>query len=101
MAARRVSLPYGDRPYPIEVPGPMSVLTLPALPAPPSVDALLSAALAAPFGAPLAAPPGARVTLIISDPTRREPRAEMVAAIREWLPDVRLTIAVATGTHGP
>lgn len=45
--------------------------------------------------------PGARVVLIVSDATRDEPRAELVAAIRARLPSsVRLTLAIATGTHG-
>lgn len=44
--------------------------------------------------------PGDRVVLIVSDATRDEPRAELVAAVRARLPDVRLTLAIATGTHG-
>jgi nickel-dependent lactate racemase len=42
------------------------------------------------------------VTVIISDPTRKEPRQEMLAVLREHLPSGALiTLAIATGTHGP
>jgi len=45
-------------------------------------------------------PEGGRVTLIVSDATRNEPREQFVAALRRALPRVRWTLAVATGTHG-
>jgi nickel-dependent lactate racemase len=38
---------------------------------------------------------------VISDASRAEPRAEFLAALRSRLPGARLTIAIATGTHGP
>ena len=41
------------------------------------------------------------MTVILSDATRDEPRAAFLAAVRARLPEVRLTIAIATGTHGP
>jgi nickel-dependent lactate racemase len=45
---------------------------------------------------------GQRVTVIISDPTRKEPREEMLVALREHLsPGAIVTLAIATGTHGP
>ncbi len=63
---------------------------------------LLAAALDEPHGSPLTAAPGARVTLIVSDATRNEPRAALIEAVRARLPsDIRLTLAIATGTHGP
>ncbi len=68
------------------------------------VSALLTAALERPIGsAPLEARvrPGDRVTVIVSDRTRDEPRRELLAAVRARLPSVRLTLAIATGTHGP
>ncbi len=68
-----------------------------------SVSALLERALDAPIGAPRLEEQvrsGDRVTVIVSDATRDEPRAALVAAVRRRLPSVRLTIAVATGTHG-
>lgn len=70
---------------------------------PPPVRPLLERALDAPVGSdPLErrARSGDRITLIVSDATRDEPRAELVAAVRARLPDVRLTLAIATGTHG-
>jgi nickel-dependent lactate racemase len=70
---------------------------------PPAVRPLLERALDAPVGSdPLErrARPGDRITLIVSDATRAEPRAELVASVRDRLPDVRLTLAIATGTHG-
>jgi nickel-dependent lactate racemase len=72
-------------------------------PVPPTAP-ILERALAAPIGsAPLEqrARSGDHVTLIVSDATRDEPRAELIAAVRARLPDVRLTLAIATGTHGP
>jgi nickel-dependent lactate racemase len=42
-----------------------------------------------------------RVTVIVSDPSRREPRDAFVRAIRERVAAKEWTIAVATGTHGP
>lgn len=44
---------------------------------------------------------GARVTVIVSDATRNEPREEFLQALRRHLPAVRWTLAIATGTHGP
>jgi nickel-dependent lactate racemase len=43
----------------------------------------------------------ARATVVVSDATRAEPRAEMLAAVRARLRGTRVTVAVATGTHGP
>jgi nickel-dependent lactate racemase len=70
---------------------------------PPEVRPLLDAALDAPIGAPRledTVRAGDRVTIVVSDATRAEPRGALVAAVRARLPAVRLTIAVATGTHG-
>ncbi len=97
-----VALPYGTAPYLVDLTGrKATVLEAPALPRPPALASLLEAALDVPLGATLRAAPGARVTVIVSDPTRDEPRAAFVAAVRRRLPGVRWTIAVATGTHGP
>jgi nickel-dependent lactate racemase len=73
------------------------------LPEPPAVRDLLLAALRRASGsaAPLTAA-GSRITIIVSDPTRKEPRQEMLAALGEYLPQqARITLAIATGTHGP
>jgi nickel-dependent lactate racemase len=96
----RIDLPYGAHPYPVDLTGrDAAVLGPPALPAPPPVETLLDRALAESPLPHLAA--GARVTVIVSDPTRDEPRAALLAAVQRRLPGARLTIAVATGTHGP
>lgn len=79
------------------------MLELPAPPPPRPVRPLIEAALDAPIGSlpveQLA--PGGRVTVIVSDHTRREPRADFLAALRSRLPGRRWTLAIATGTHGP
>lgn len=100
-----VELPYGKSPYPLDLPGrSISVIAAPTLPAPAALGSLLTAALDAPLGSPRLESvlrPSDRVTVILSDATRDEPRAELLAAIRDRLPAVSLTIAIATGTHGP
>ncbi len=92
----RVELPYGTRPLAVDVTGRQVQLVEPAVvgrPAP--LAELIDRALA---GATLNA---RRVTLIVSDPSRREPRDAFVRAIRARIPGASWTIAVATGTHGP
>lgn len=80
--------------------------TIVASPPAPPVDAeatVLEAALDDPIASPRVEElvrTGDRVTLIISDATRAEPRAALVAAVRARLPRCRLTLAIATGTHG-
>lgn len=98
----RVDLPYGSRPYPVDLGGrDTRVLAAPELPAPAPLDELLDGALTAPIAATLPRlAAGARVTVIVSDPSRHEPRAAMVAALRRHLGPGRWTFAVATGTHG-
>lgn len=92
----RVLLPYGSEPYPVDLGDREVQLVEPARrPAPPPLDALLDRALE---NARLAGP---RVTVIVSDPSRREPRESFVRAIRARIPGATWTIAVATGTHGP
>ncbi len=100
-----LELPYGRTP--LRLTGDarhMDVLRAPEMPAPRDIDALVADALAAPIGsAPVSAlaRSGSRVTLILSDSTRAEPRAAFVSALRRELPGARWTIAIATGTHGP
>lgn len=100
-----LELPYGRAPYPLDLGGRAASVIEPARrPAPPPVEDLLAAALRSPTDRPrlldLVAP-GARVTVIVSDATRVEPRAQFLATLRTELPGVRWTVAVATGTHGP
>lgn len=99
----RVDLAYGSRRYPIDIRGrDAEVLdAAPNQPPPAPIPTLLRAALDAPVDASLTAAPGARVTLIVSDGTRDEPRAAFIEAVRERLGDARWTLAIATGTHGP
>jgi nickel-dependent lactate racemase len=99
-----VELPYGRHPYALDLGArPHRVLEARARPTPRPLAALLDAALDAPIGGPSLASisAGARVTLIVSDASRAEPREAFIEAIRRRLPDVRWTIAIATGTHGP
>lgn len=100
-----VDLPYGSAPYPLELVGREATVIEPApLPAPAALDLLIDDALAQPIGRPMLETlvgSRGRVTVIISDATRREPRAAFLAAIRRRLPDAYLTLAIATGTHGP
>jgi len=104
-AVLEVELPYGRTPYRLRLDGEAVIAAArgPDGPAP-EVGLVLETAL----GAPIASQPldqrvrrGDRVTLVVSDATRDEPRRELVAALRERLVDVELTLAVATGTHGP
>jgi nickel-dependent lactate racemase len=92
-----VALPYGSRAYPIEVRDGRDVQVVEPLrrPEPPPLEELLERALA---GVRLV---GRRITLIVSDPSRREPRELFVRAIRERVEAATWTLAVATGTHGP
>lgn len=116
MGHMKIDLPYGRRPLSVEL-GDRDVEIVAPRPLPPSrpVMALIEAALAEPLiGAAggstgttasdvlAAVPSAARVTIIISDPTRDEPRELFIAAVRARLPsNIQLTIAIATGTHGP
>lgn len=92
----RVELPYGSRPLVVDV-GARAVQLVEPTPLPPAaaLELLIERALA---DVRLAGP---RITVIVSDPSRREPRDAFVRALRERAPDARWTIAVATGTHGP
>ena len=101
----RIELPYGRFPYPLDL-GTHAATLLEAPPPPPQrpLAALFDSALDAPIDRPRVeamVSPGARVTVIVSDATRDEPRGELLAALRRRLPEVRWTIAIATGTHGP
>ena len=101
-----IELPYGRSPLRLTLPGrTITIVEAPPCPPAPPLSPLLDAALATPLGsAPLAdlARGAARITLIVSDATRDEPRAAFLAALRPSLPaSAALTLAVATGTHGP
>jgi nickel-dependent lactate racemase len=100
-----VELPYGRVPYLLDL-GTRRAFTVSAAerPSPPPLAPLLAAALDAPIGSPrieAMVRPGAKVTVIVSDATRTEPRGAFLEQLRARLPEVAWTIAVATGTHGP
>lgn len=100
-----LELPYGRVPYPLDLAGRAArILEPPELSVPPRLADLLATTLARPIGRPplpTLARPGARVTVAVSDTTRAEPRAAFLRALRDALPGVRWTLAIATGTHGP
>lgn len=100
-----IELPYGRSPYRLRIDGDVVVVAARGPGGPvPAVAGLLERALDAPIASrPLEAlaRAGDRVTVVVSDTTRDEPRAELLAATLARLPAVRLTVAVATGTHGP
>lgn len=60
---------------------------------------LLEAALEAPIGGPLPNP--SRIVVVISDRSREEPRAELLAAIERRFPRAELLVVIASGTHEP
>ncbi|HTJ47515.1 MAG TPA: lactate racemase domain-containing protein [Kofleriaceae bacterium] len=100
-----VDLPYGRRPIRLDLGArAATVVSPPDMPAPRApVDRLLTEALDAPIASPrleARVRGGDRVTIVVSDATRDEPRADLLRAVRARLPSVRLTIAIATGTHG-
>lgn len=100
-----VSLPYGRAPYQLELRGrAATILELPTPPPTQPVRPLLDAALDAPIDLETVerlVGSGGRVTVIVSDHTRSEPRSDFLAALRTRLPGRRWTLAIATGTHGP
>ena len=103
-----LELPYGRAPYRLRTDmlgGPVVVVEArgPGGPAP-AVAPLLERALDAPIASPRLeelARAGDAVTVVVSDASRAEPRGALLAAVRARLPEVRLTVAVATGTHAP
>ncbi|MGE0550640.1 MAG: lactate racemase domain-containing protein [Kofleriaceae bacterium] len=99
-----IELPYGRTPYPLDLPGrEVTVVEAAALSQPAAVEGLIDDALRSPIGRPRVesmVSTGARITVVVSDPTRSEPRAPFLRALRERIQSVNWTIAVATGTHG-
>ena len=98
-----LTLPYGAETRSVELAAEPRWVRAPEAAPPPPVDELIALALDAPVAGPrleARVRAGDRVTLVVSDATRAEPRAEMLAAVRARLPSVRLTLAIATGTHG-
>jgi len=99
-----IELPYGTKPYPLTLGAHHLVQPLATPPPTRPAFSLARAALRLPSHGVLLdeqVQSGDRVVIIVSDDTRNDPRDEMIRALRQRLPQVRLTIAVATGTHGP
>ncbi|HEX4451506.1 MAG TPA: lactate racemase domain-containing protein [Kofleriaceae bacterium] len=101
-----IELPYGRTPRRlVGARSHIEVLRAVELPPPPALEPLIDDALDQPISSKTLndlVQPNGRVTVIVSDSTRDEPRAAFLRAIRKRLPSpVRLTIAIATGTHGP
>jgi nickel-dependent lactate racemase len=105
---RSIELPYGDRPLAVDLADDATVLESAAAPAARPIAELCAEALAAPIAAPPLASlvrPRDRVTLIVSDGSRDEPRGAMARALFEHLgaaaDGLRITVAIANGTHRP
>lgn len=100
-----LTLPYGSAPLAMAMDAETVVVEPPPAPAPGRLPALLRAALDRPIGGAgleSAAARGDRVTVIVSDHSRPDPRDALLRAVLERLPPgIHLTLAVATGTHGP
>lgn len=100
-----IELPYGRVPYLLDLGDRrLTLVNAPEPRSPPPLAGLLEAALDAPIGRSRIEQlvrAGAKVTVIISDATRAEPRAAFLEHLRARLPAVEWTLAIATGTHGP
>jgi nickel-dependent lactate racemase len=102
-----IELPYGRSAYPTHFAADRRVTVLaPVFPPPaPDAEGLVEDALNHPIGMPRLAAlvhDRARVTIIVSDDARDDPRDLMVNALIRALPrGIRVTIAIATGSHGP
>lgn len=100
-----LDLPYGRSPLPMALSQRAVVVHPPAALPPRAVAELLEQALDRPIGAGRledAVGPGARVTIAVSDHTRDDPRDALLRALLARLPQrIHLTVAIASGTHGP
>src|SRR3954462_15944489 len=99
-----VELPYGRVPYLLDLGDrDATLVSAPSRPAPPPLSTHLDAALSAHLGRPRIeelVSAGTNVTSIVAYTTRIDPRAEFLDHTRAALPAVRITLAIATGTHG-
>jgi hypothetical protein len=85
-----IEVPYGRVPYPLDLGCTATVLELPTPPVLRDLPAMIEE--------DLAAPSRDRITVIVSDATRNEPRRLVLEALARHLPATRLTSAIATGT---
>jgi len=98
-----VELAYGRQPKTVSLAAGSRVLLRPPAKPCPVLGDVIEDALDNPIGAPAleTLTDVRRALVIVSDSTRSEPRAEMLDAIRDRLPQAELTIAIANGTHVP
>lgn len=99
-------VPYGRAPRALDLEGTsVEILEAPRPPSPPPISQLIEHALDRPIASEpleILARGASRVTIIVSDHTRDEPRAAFIDAIERRLPAAaQRTLAIATGTHGP
>lgn len=95
-----VELPFGRAHYRLDLTGRDAELVLAAAVAP--ADEPLELMIGRALDRRGALPAARRVTVIVSDATRTEPRAAFLDALRARLPaGTAWTLAIATGTHGP
>ena len=98
-------LPYGQEPYCLAVTTDSVVVSPNRAHSPLALGPALANALSRPIDSPRLrdlARPGQRVLIVVSDDTRDDPRAALLAAIIAELPTgVQIAVAVANGTHGP
>ncbi len=100
-----LELPYGRTPCRVDLDvRRVTVVEARRLPPPRPLPVLLDDALDAPIGhrrLEALVRQGDRLTIVVSDTSRDEPRASLIEAVRARVPSVTWTIAIATGTHGP
>lgn len=105
--SRTIELPYGRTPLRLAATAGTRVLEAARLPPAIAVARLLADALVTPIGAPSLATQARgvrRAIVIVSDGTRHEPREAMLDAVLAVLRAAgveHVTLAIATGTHGP
>ena len=102
----RLRLDYGSDGLDVDLPDErVTVIEPVARPAVPDTHATLLDAIRSPLDRPLLrelVTPGQRVAISVCDITRAQPRAEMLRALFEEMPQVSpadVTILIATGTH--
>jgi nickel-dependent lactate racemase len=102
----KITLDYGTGGLDVDVPDDNLTVIEPIFrPALPDPDEALRAAIRSPIDRPPLAtlvPPGSRLAISVCDITRAQPRRQMLAALFQEIPGLRLedvTILIATGTH--
>ena len=102
MTARTIRLAFGRTGMDLDVPDGVDVLMPSSRAALADPEAAIAAAFGAPaFGRPLRdiAPPGSVVAVSVCDVTRPFPARTVLPVLLDLLPDRRITLVVATGSH--